>query len=172
MGKNTGVAILEKVRRIFYLLEGIHLQWFPLHVNIADNEIIDTQTKDEAAQLSWNSAPLTYSELHSPNINNKQSTILLLITGMTLNALKGGSLSFQCSRQEQIILTHLQSGYLRTLNFKDRNKVFPTCVRCSACQASPEHFLDYLGFSKQDLYEGPLMVLDFLRVIEITDLVF
>ncbi|GFW35217.1 hypothetical protein TNCV_1695321 [Trichonephila clavipes] len=43
-------------------------------------------------------------------------------------------------------------------------------VRCSACQVSPEHILDCLGLSKQDLDEDPLMVLDFLRVNEIMDL--
>ncbi|PRD26999.1 UNVERIFIED_CONTAM: Nucleoporin [Trichonephila clavipes] len=57
----------------------------------------------------------------------------------------GGSLFFQCSRQELTILTHFRSGHLRTLTFRDDNKVFPTCVRCSACQAS----LDCLGLSKQ-----------------------
>ncbi|GFU88619.1 uncharacterized protein TNCV_4442961 [Trichonephila clavipes] len=46
-----------------------------------------------------------------------------------------------------------------------------TCVRCSASQASPEHILDCPGLSNQDLYEDPLMVLDFLRVNEIMDLV-
>ncbi|GFX30113.1 uncharacterized protein TNCV_2618231 [Trichonephila clavipes] len=82
-----------------------------------------------------------------------------------------GSLPLQCSRQEQTILTHFRSGHLRTLTFKDGNIVFPTCVRCSACQASPVHILDCLGLSKQNLYEDPLMVLDFLRVNEIMDLV-
>ncbi|GFV52922.1 hypothetical protein TNCV_2875901 [Trichonephila clavipes] len=38
-------------------------------------------------------------------------------------------------------------------------KVFPICTRCSAYQASPEHILDCLGLSKQDLYEDPLIVL-------------
>ncbi|GFW31996.1 rac GTPase-activating protein 1 [Trichonephila clavipes] len=47
---------------------------------------------------------------------------------------------------------------------QDGNKVFPTCVGCSACQASPKHILDCLGLSKQDLYKDPLIVLDFLRV--------
>ncbi|GFW53645.1 uncharacterized protein TNCV_4815461 [Trichonephila clavipes] len=74
---------------------------------------------------------------------------------------------FQCSRQEQIILTRFWSGHLQTLTFKDENKVLPTCVWCSACQASPEHILDCLGLTKHDLYEGLIMVLEFLRVNEI-----
>ncbi|GFU94272.1 hypothetical protein TNCV_3980731 [Trichonephila clavipes] len=47
--------------------------------------------------------------------------------------------------------------------FRDGNKVLLTCVRCSTFQASPEHILDCLGLSKQDLYEDPLMVLDFFE---------
>ncbi|GFU71152.1 RNase H domain-containing protein [Trichonephila clavipes] len=83
----------------------------------------------------------------------------------------GGSLSLQYSSREQTIPTRFRSGHLRTLTFKDGNKVFPTCVRCSASQASPEHILDCLGLSKQDLYKDPLMVLNFSRVNEIMDLV-
>ncbi|GFX38523.1 RNase H domain-containing protein [Trichonephila clavipes] len=90
-----------------------------------------------------NSAPFTYSELHSTYINNKQSTV---------------PPAYHCD-------------YIRTLTFKDGNKVLPTCVKCSACQASPEHILDCLGLTKQDRYEDPLMVLDFLIVSEIIDLV-
>ncbi|GFV69437.1 RNase H domain-containing protein [Trichonephila clavipes] len=83
----------------------------------------------------------------------------------------GGSLFLQCSRKEQNILTRFWCGHLRTLTFRDCNKVFPTCVRCSVYQASPEQILDCLGFSKQDLYEDPLILLDFLRVNGIMDLI-
>ncbi|GFV67730.1 RNase H domain-containing protein [Trichonephila clavipes] len=84
----------------------------------------------------------------------------------------GASLFLQCSRKEHTILTRFRSGHLRTLTFRDGNKVFPTCVRCSACQASPEHILDSLGLSKQDLYEDPPIVLDLLRVNGIMDLIY
>ncbi|GFW73032.1 RNase H domain-containing protein [Trichonephila clavipes] len=53
----------------------IHLQWVPSHVNIAGNKIADSLAKDGAAQSTMKSASLTYLELHSPYINNKQSTI-------------------------------------------------------------------------------------------------
>ncbi|GFX02532.1 RNase H domain-containing protein [Trichonephila clavipes] len=146
------------------------LFWVPLHVNIAGNEIADSLAKDGAAQPTMNSAPLTYSELHSTYINNKQ--LIYPPAHHWYEAKRaGGFLSLQCSRQEQTILTRFRSGHLRTLIFRDGNKVFPTCVRCSACQASPEHILDCLGLSKQYLYEDPLMVLDFLRVNKIMDLV-
>ncbi|GFY35456.1 RNase H domain-containing protein [Trichonephila clavipes] len=116
-----------------------------------------------------NSSALTYSKLHSTYINSKQTTVPPAHHWYETKK-PGGSLFLQCSRKEQTILTRFRSGHLRTLTFRDGNKVFPTCVRCSACQVSPEHILDYLGLSKQDLYEDPLMVLDFLRVNGIMDL--
>ncbi|GFW01848.1 RNase H domain-containing protein [Trichonephila clavipes] len=74
VGDNTGVAILEKLKHLSSSRE-IHLQWVPLHVNIAGNEIADSLAKDGAAQHTMNLAALTYSELHSTYINNKQSTV-------------------------------------------------------------------------------------------------
>ncbi|GFW44257.1 RNase H domain-containing protein [Trichonephila clavipes] len=73
MGVDTGVAILEKLKR-FSSSREIHLQWVPSHVNIAGNEIADALAKYGAAQPTMNKKPLIYSELHSTYINNKQST--------------------------------------------------------------------------------------------------
>ncbi|GFX22805.1 uncharacterized protein TNCV_2605471 [Trichonephila clavipes] len=73
VGDNTGVAILEKLKRLSSSHE-IHLQWVPSHVNIAGNEIADALAKDGADQPTMNSVPPTYSELYSTYINNKQST--------------------------------------------------------------------------------------------------
>ncbi|GFX98388.1 RNase H domain-containing protein [Trichonephila clavipes] len=113
-----------------------------------------------------NSAALTYSELHSTN--NKQSTVPPVHTWYE-DKRPSCSLFLQCSRQEQTILIRFRSGHLQILTLRDGNKVFPTCVRCSACQASPGHILDCLGLPKQDLYENSLMVLNFLKVNEIMD---
>ncbi|PRD25099.1 UNVERIFIED_CONTAM: hypothetical protein NCL1_41888 [Trichonephila clavipes] len=74
VGDNTGVAILEKLKHLFSSRE-IHLQWVPSHINIAGNDIADFLAKDGAAQHTMNSAALTYSELHSTYIINKQSTV-------------------------------------------------------------------------------------------------
>ncbi|GFT75921.1 putative DD41D transposase [Trichonephila clavipes] len=71
---NTGVAILEKLKCFSSSREN-HLQSIPSHVNIMGNEIVDSLTKDGAALPTMNSTPLTYSELHSTYINNKQSTV-------------------------------------------------------------------------------------------------
>ncbi|GFV15166.1 RNase H domain-containing protein [Trichonephila clavipes] len=48
---------------------------YTINVNIVDNEIADALAEDSAAQPIVNSAPLTYSELHSTYINNKQLTV-------------------------------------------------------------------------------------------------
>ncbi|PRD34481.1 UNVERIFIED_CONTAM: hypothetical protein NCL1_14475 [Trichonephila clavipes] len=74
VGDNTGVAILEKLKRLSSSRE-IHLQWVPSHVIITGNEISDALAKVGSAQHTRNSASLTYSKLHSTYINNKQSTI-------------------------------------------------------------------------------------------------
>ncbi|GFV03053.1 RNase H domain-containing protein [Trichonephila clavipes] len=48
MGDNTGVAILEKLKRLLSFRE-IHQQWVPLYINITGNEITDALAKDDAA---------------------------------------------------------------------------------------------------------------------------
>ncbi|GFU53368.1 RNase H domain-containing protein [Trichonephila clavipes] len=159
---NTGVDILRKLKHLSSSRE-IHLQLVLLHVNIASNEIANSVAKDKAAQHTMNSAALTYSELHSTYINSKQTTIPPAHHWYEAKR-PGGSL-FVSMRQEGTNYSDSFSEWpLRTWTFRDGNKVFPTCVRCSASQASPEHILDCLGLTKQDLYEDPLMVLDFLRV--------
>ncbi|GFV16495.1 RNase H domain-containing protein [Trichonephila clavipes] len=76
--------------------------------------------KDGAAQPIMNSAPLTYSELHSTYISNKQATVPPAHHWYEAKR-PAGSLSLQCSRQEQTILTRFRSGHLRALIFKDVN---------------------------------------------------
>ncbi|GFV36664.1 RNase H domain-containing protein [Trichonephila clavipes] len=70
---------IEKVLPIkknkILILCAIHLQWVPSHVSIAGNEIANALAKDGADQPTINSTPLTYSELHSTYINNKQATV-------------------------------------------------------------------------------------------------
>ncbi|GFV63751.1 RNase H domain-containing protein [Trichonephila clavipes] len=141
----------------------IHLQCVPSRVNITGNEIADSLVKDVAAQHTMNSAALTCSKLHSIYIYSKQSTVPPAHHWYESKR-PGRSLFPQYIRKEQTILTRFLSGLLRTLTFRNGNKVFPNCVRLSACHASPEHILYFVGLSKQDLYEYPLIVFDFLRV--------
>ncbi|GFY51467.1 RNase H domain-containing protein [Trichonephila inaurata madagascariensis] len=102
MGDNTGVAILEKLKHLSS--REIHLQGVPSHVNITVKEIADSLAKDGAALHTMNSAALTYSELHSTYINNKQSSVHPVHHKYEAKR-PGGSLFLQCSRTEQTILT-------------------------------------------------------------------
>ncbi|GFX28717.1 RNase H domain-containing protein [Trichonephila clavipes] len=86
----------------------IHLQWIPSHVNIAGNGIADSLAKAGAAQHTMNSAALTYLELHSTCINNKQSTVPPDHHWYEAKR-PGDSLFRQCSRKEQTILTRFRS---------------------------------------------------------------
>ncbi|GFX67588.1 RNase H domain-containing protein [Trichonephila clavipes] len=70
----------------------------PLHVNIVTNEIADSLAKDGVAQPTINKAALTYAELHSTYINNKQSTVPPAHHWYDAKR-SGGYLSLQCSRQ-------------------------------------------------------------------------
>ncbi|GFU05445.1 RNase H domain-containing protein [Trichonephila clavipes] len=102
VGDNTEVAVLEKLKHLSSFRE-IHLQWVASHVNITDNEIADSLAKDGTAQHIMKKAALTYSELHSSYINNKQSTISLAHHWHEAKP-PGGSLFLQCSWQEQTFL--------------------------------------------------------------------
>ncbi|GFS91892.1 RNase H domain-containing protein [Trichonephila clavipes] len=65
--------------------------------------------EDGAAQLTRDSGPLIYSELHSSYINNKQSTVPSAHHWYEAKC-TGGSISLQCIRQEQIIPTRFRNG--------------------------------------------------------------
>ncbi|GFT31997.1 HTH_48 domain-containing protein [Trichonephila clavipes] len=43
-----------------------------------------------------------------------------------------GSLSLQCSKQEQSVVTRFGSGHLRTLTYNNKEKQFPACARADA----------------------------------------
>ncbi|GFV50203.1 RNase H domain-containing protein [Trichonephila clavipes] len=73
-----------------------------------DNGIADSLAKAGAAQHTMNSAALTYSELHSTCINNKQSTVPPDHHWYESKR-PGGPLFRQCSRKEQTILTRFRS---------------------------------------------------------------
>ncbi|GFV35041.1 RNase H domain-containing protein [Trichonephila clavipes] len=117
---NTGVAILEKLKRLSSSRE-IHLQWVPSHVNIAGNEIADSLAKDGSTQSTINSAPLIYSELHSTYTTNKQQLFLLLITDLCL--------TIQEIAKQVEISTNSSPATLWDL----AQSVFESCSQTSVC---------------------------------------
>ncbi|GFV40721.1 uncharacterized protein TNCV_5055011 [Trichonephila clavipes] len=68
------------------------------------------------------------------------------------------------SRRDQTAPTRFLSGRLVSLTFVDGIKHFEICTKSSSAQASPDHILSYLGLTRQDLAQDPLLVLDFFRV--------
>ncbi|GFV35385.1 RNase H domain-containing protein [Trichonephila clavipes] len=91
----------------------------------------------------------SFAQPYPTYINNKQSTVPPAHHWYEAKR-PDGSLSLQCGRQEQAILTSFWSGHLRTLTFRDKIKFLPTCVGCCACQA--EHL------TQNRRAEGPMHV--------------
>ncbi|GFV43422.1 uncharacterized protein TNCV_630051 [Trichonephila clavipes] len=80
-----------------------------------------------------------------------------------------GSLVRDSSRGDQTALIRFFSGHRISLTFVDGIKHFKICTKCSSAQASPGHILIYLGLTRQDFVQDPLLVLDFFRVNGLMD---
>ncbi|GFY10494.1 uncharacterized protein TNCV_2565221 [Trichonephila clavipes] len=75
------------------------------------------------------------------------------------------------SRRDQTALTRFFSGHLISLTFVDDIKHFEICTKCSSAQASPGPILSYLGLTRQDLVQEPLLGLDIFRVNGFMDMI-
>ncbi|GFV31278.1 uncharacterized protein TNCV_1640301 [Trichonephila clavipes] len=76
----------------------------------------------------------------------------------------GGSLAHGFTRQDQTLLARFRSGHIKTMKFSEGRKSFEMCTNCSSEPATPAHILEYLGLTKQDLADVPLLVLNFLKM--------
>ncbi|GFX72075.1 uncharacterized protein TNCV_2346631 [Trichonephila clavipes] len=74
-------------------------------------------------------------------------------------------------RQDQTLLARFRNGHLKSMKFSEGCKSFEMCTDCSSEPASPAHILECLGLTKQDLADGLLVVLNFLKVYDVMDLV-
>ncbi|GFU13729.1 transposable element Tcb1 transposase [Trichonephila clavipes] len=75
----------------------------------------------------------------------------------------GSSFLLKCGRASQTALSRLKLGHIESLSFCGGRKTFALCTKCNTQQASPDHILDCLILSREDLFSSPLLVLDFLR---------
>ncbi|GFW56805.1 hypothetical protein TNCV_160351 [Trichonephila clavipes] len=57
------------------------------------------------------------------------------------------------------------------MTFESGRKVFQTCSKCHLLPTYPEHILDCLGLTLEDVHASPLLVLDFARVNGLMDLI-
>ncbi|GFV84751.1 uncharacterized protein TNCV_4297331 [Trichonephila clavipes] len=83
----------------------------------------------------------------------------------------GGSLAHDFTRRDQTLLDHFRSGHIKSMKFLEGRKNFEMCTNCSSETATTAHILECLGFTKQDLADVPLLVLDYLKVYNVMDLV-
>ena len=166
-----GVNILKNLKHLS-LTHQIHLQWIPSHVGIDGNETADTLAKAGADEASIATAPLTYLEIFAKTKSQvKSSWQAPPLHHWYKSSRPEGSLTLACSKRDQTALTRFLSGHLRTMKYSEGTKRYETCPKCLLEQASPAHILSCLGLSTQDLYEEPLLVLDFLRVHKFMDLI-
>ncbi|GFV61314.1 transposable element Tcb2 transposase [Trichonephila clavipes] len=76
----------------------------------------------------------------------------------------GSSFLLKCGRASQTAISRLKNGHIKSLSFCGGRKAFTLCTKCKTQQASPDHILDCLGLSTEDLFSSLILVLDFLRV--------
>ncbi|GFW75383.1 transposable element Tc3 transposase [Trichonephila clavipes] len=141
MRDNVGVSILTKLKRLSTSHQ-IFLECIPSHIDLKGNEIVDTLAKDGAYEHHWYQC-----------------------------SLPGGSLAHSLTRQNQILLARFRSGHIKSMQFSNGCKSFEMCTNCSSEPASPDHILECLELTKQDLADDPLLVLDFLKVYDVMDLI-
>ncbi|GFW86369.1 uncharacterized protein TNCV_4331531 [Trichonephila clavipes] len=79
--------------------------------------------------------------------------------------------TYPFDRASKTAISRLASGHTKSLSFFEGKNTFKFCSKCKVQQFSAEHILDCLGLSREDLYDSPLLVIDFLRVNNLMDLV-
>ncbi|UYV67088.1 hypothetical protein LAZ67_4003857 [Cordylochernes scorpioides] len=82
----------------------------------------------------------------------------------------GGALKIR-NRQHQTTLTRFRTGHLKPLKIENNNKIYPTCPKCCLAPAAPEHILACIRFTKQDLWERPLLIIKQLEEHELMEFV-
>ncbi|XP_054719197.1 uncharacterized protein LOC129228541 [Uloborus diversus] len=149
----------------------VHLQWIPSHVNIPGNETADALAKRGCSEMATTDYDLTFEEIFSAAKNRDRHVWLAPPAHSWYSRPKpGGALRFKADRQDQTAISRLFSGHLKCMSFESGRKVFPTCPKCHLLPASPQHLLDCLGLTLEDVRDNPLLVLDFARVHGIMDL--
>ncbi|GFY14496.1 RNase H domain-containing protein [Trichonephila clavipes] len=171
VGDIAGVSILQKLRQASESHD-MHFHWIPSPVNIFGNEQADHPSKEGCNASPPISLTLTYSEHQSrvkseilkdwrttPNHHWYESKHL------------GSLFLLKCGKASQIAISRLKSGHIKNLSFCGGRKTFALCTKCKTQHASPDHILNGLGLSREDIFSSPLLLLDFLRVSGLLGLV-
>ncbi|GFX07649.1 RNase H domain-containing protein [Trichonephila clavipes] len=171
VGDKTSISILHNLKLISKHHD-VHFQWIPSHVDIFGNEQADRLARKGCSLLTTSSPAITYSE-HQSKINRQLSKEWKIPPSHHWYAARepGSFLDLNCDRASKTAISRLASGHTKSLSFFESRKTFKFCSKCKVQQASAEHILDCLGLSREDLYDSPLLVIDFLRVNNLMDLV-
>ncbi|GFV76187.1 RNase H domain-containing protein [Trichonephila clavipes] len=139
--------------------------WIPSHVNIFGNEQVDLLDKEGCNASSAISLTLTYSEDQS---RVKSEILKEWRTPPNHQWYEskhpGYSFLLKCGRDSETAISRLKSDHIKSLSFRESRKTFAHCTKCKTQQVSPDHILDCLRLSREDLLSSLLLVLDFLRV--------
>ncbi|GFY27229.1 probable RNA-directed DNA polymerase from transposon BS [Trichonephila clavipes] len=171
VGDKTSISILHNLKLISKHHD-VHFQWIPSHVDIFGNEQTDRLAREGCSLLTTSSPAITYSE-HQSKVNRQLSKEWKIPPSHHWYAAQGTGLfsDLNCDRASKTAISRLASGHTKSLSFFEGRKTFKFCSKCKVQQASAEHILGCLGLSREDLYDSPLLVIDFLRVNNLMDLV-
>lgn len=171
VGDRAGISILNSLSRLSVNSE-VHIQWIPSHVGISGNEIADSLAKAASLESTHPDVLCTFSEVFSEYKKTTRNlwSVPPVHEWYSRNR-PGGALLFDGLRGHQTCISRFASGHLRSLSYDQGLKVFKTCTKCRAAQASPEHILNCLDFTLDKVFSEPLLFLDFLEVHGLVDLV-
>ncbi|GFW69756.1 putative RNA-directed DNA polymerase from transposon BS [Trichonephila clavipes] len=171
VGDKTSISILHNLKLISKHHD-VHFQWIPSHVDIFGNEQADRLAREGCSLLTTSSPAITYSEYQSKTNRQLSKKWKIPPSHHWYAAREPGSfLDLNCGRASKTAIYRLASGHTKSLSFFEGRKTFKFCSKCKVQQASAEHILDCLGLSREDLYDSPLLVINFLRVNNLMDLV-
>ncbi|GFW12680.1 RNase H domain-containing protein [Trichonephila clavipes] len=165
------MSILLKLKKISQNHDA-HLQWIPSYVNVSGNELADSLAKKGSEGEIASGSSLTYQELYS----NERSKVNLSwrtppVHHSYTEIPPGTLLEVKFDRNSQTVLARLKSGDLKCLSFERGRKIPATHKKCSDYPASPEHILNCVGLSKEDLTYIPHLVIDFFTVNNLMELI-
>ncbi|GFV65223.1 putative RNA-directed DNA polymerase from transposon BS [Trichonephila clavipes] len=171
VGDKTSISILHNLKLISKHHD-VHFQWISSHVDIFGNEQADLLAREGCSLLTTSSPAITYSE-HQSKINRQLSKEWKIPPSHHWYVVRepGSFLDLNCDRASKTAISRLASGHTKSLSFLEGRKTFKFCSKYKVQQASAEHILDCLGLSREDLYDSPLLVIDYLRVNNLMDLV-
>ncbi|GFV06337.1 u3 small nucleolar RNA-associated protein 4 [Trichonephila clavipes] len=163
VGDKTNISILHNLKLISKHHD-VHFQWIPSHVDIFGNEQADRLAREGCSLLTTSSPAITYSE-HQSKVNRQLSKEWKIPPSHHWYAARepGSFLDLNCDRASKTAISRLASGHTKSLSFFEGRKTFKFCSKCKVQQASAEHILDCLGLSREDLYDSPLLVIDFFE---------